>query len=152
MNQPRIYADTSVIGGCLDAEFAEHSLRLIDRVRAGRIVMLLSRIVTEELLGAPAQVRAILESLPQQQLEEVLIDDEVRALRDAYLDAGILSLRWQNDATHVAAASVAGSDAIVSWNFRHIVRLDLMQRYNQVNSRLGYQPLTIMTPMGVAYE
>jgi hypothetical protein len=38
-----------------------------------------------------------------------------------------------NDAAHVAAATIARADAIVSWNFRHIVRLDKMKAYNQIN-------------------
>ena len=152
MNPLRIYSDTSVIGGCLDAEFAEHSLRFIDQVNAGRVVLLVSELLVGELTGAPPGVRSILESLPVEQLENVIIDDEVESLRDAYLEAGILSRRWQDDATHVAAASVAGADAIVSWNFRHIVRLDLMRRYNEVNRQMGYRHLNIVTPVEVAYE
>ncbi len=60
MKRLRIYADTSVIGGCLDAEFADDSLRLIEAVRKGRFVLLLSDIVIRELEDAPEQVRAIL--------------------------------------------------------------------------------------------
>jgi len=33
----------------------------------------------------------------------------------------------------VVAATVAQADAIMSWNFQHIVRLDKMKAYNQVN-------------------
>ena len=29
----RVYTDSSVIGGCFDEEFAEHSVRLIERAR-----------------------------------------------------------------------------------------------------------------------
>lgn len=152
MQKLRIYSDTSVIGGCLDEEFAEPSMRFIEQVRGGRIVLLISELLVEELTGAPAAVRAILESLPISQIENVVLDEEVTALRDAYLRAGILSPQWQDDATHVAAASVAGADAIVSWNFRHIVRLDLMQRYNEVNQSSGYRHLTIITPLEAAHE
>ncbi|MFA7238243.1 MAG: hypothetical protein WC058_15395 [Phycisphaeraceae bacterium] len=100
----------------------------------------------------PRRFAAILENLPVTQLENVIIDTEVESLRDAYLQAAILSRRWEDDATHVAAASVAGADAIVSWNFRHIVRLDLMRRYNEVNAQRGYRHLNILTPVEVAYE
>jgi len=151
MTRLRIYADTSVIGGCLDVEYAEHSLRVIDQVKAGRLVLLVSEVLVRELVEAPPAVRAILESLPLEHLENVAIDEEVDALRDAYVREGILSRRWQDDATHVAAASVAGADAIVSWNFRHIVRLDLMRRYNETNRAMGYRDLNIVTPVEVAY-
>jgi hypothetical protein len=77
---------------------------------------------------------------------------EILTLRDAYLAAGIIGPRWANDATHVAAATVARADAIVSWNFAHIVRLDKMKAYNQLNLLNGYGILTIITPKEVRYD
>jgi hypothetical protein len=47
--------------------------------------------------------------------------------------------------THVAIATVSQPDAIVSWNFKHIVRLDKMKAYNQVNLLNGI--LTIISPL-----
>lgn len=50
-------------------------------------------------------------------MESVPIDAAVEALAEAYLAAGILSRRWRGDAIHVAAATVACADLILSWNF-----------------------------------
>jgi hypothetical protein len=50
------------------------------------------------------------------------------------------------DATDVAIATVAGADALLSWDRLHIVGLARVQGYNRVNQRLGYQELTIATP------
>jgi hypothetical protein len=47
---------------------------------------------------------------------------------------------------HVALATVIRADAIVSWNFRHIVHLDKMRRFNLVNVAEGFGPLTIVSP------
>jgi hypothetical protein len=146
MNPFRIYADTSAIGGCHDPEFAEDSRRFIEGVRQGRFVLLTSEIVLTELQDAPEEVRSILPSLPEEAVEPVTIGEEVLALRDAYLDAGILRPRWLDDAGHVAAATVARADAIMSWNFRHIVRLDKMKDYNEVNVENDYGTLTIISP------
>lgn len=52
---------------------------------------------------------------------------------------------------HVAAASVTGVDAIVSWNFKHIVRLDHINGYNDVNESRGFRRLTIITPLEVIH-
>jgi predicted nucleic acid-binding protein len=145
----RIYCDTSVIGGCYDAEFAADSMRLMEAVQRGRLVLLLSDVVLAELADAPAQVQQVLERLPVTAVEKVELTDEVLALRDAYLAAKILGSRWADDAAHVAAATVARADAIVSWNFQHIVRLDKMKAYNQVNLLEGYGILTIVTPKEV---
>jgi hypothetical protein len=38
---------------------------------------------------------------------------------------------------------VAEVDVLVSWNFRHIVRLDKIRLFNAVNLELGYKPLSI---------
>lgn len=145
----RIYVDTSVIGGCFDAEFEAPSRRVIELARQGRLVLLISDIVVAELAGAPREVRAVLESLSAEVVEEVDVRDDVQALASAYLKAGVVAERWLDDATHVAAATVARADAIVSWNFRHIVRLDKIKAYNQVNLAQGYGILTILSPVEV---
>lgn len=149
MRPLRIYCDTSVVGGCCDPEFAGDSQRLMDAVRHGRLRLLLSDVVLAELADAPAPVQQVLQSLSPAVVEKVEITGEVLALRDAYLAAKILGARWANDAAHVAAATVARADAIVSWNFQHIVRLDKMKAYNQVNLLQGYGMLTIVTPKEV---
>ena len=149
MEPMRVFVDTSVFGGCLDEEFKEDSRRLVEAVRRGRLVALLTDIVIEELREAPRKVRAILESLPPRSVERIALGLEILELRDAYVRAGIVGERYRNDAAHVAAATVAGADAIVSWNFQHIVRLDKMKAYNRVNLEKGYANLTIVTPTEV---
>ncbi len=56
------------------------------------------------------------------------------------------------DAVHVAAATVAGADVILSWNFKHIVNFSRIRRFNSVNVALGYRTMTILSPMEVVYE
>ena len=106
----------------------------------------------EELADAPSKVQDILKSIPTACIEYVELTPEVTALRDAYIRAGIVAAKWLDDATHVAAASVVGADAIVSWNFKHIVRIDRIGRYNAANIANGYRPLTIVTPLEVIRE
>ncbi|MEW6203084.1 MAG: hypothetical protein AB1546_13990 [bacterium] len=149
MKPLRVYADTSVISGCLDAEFEDDSMQFIEAVRSGKIVMLVSEVVARELENAPEEVCIIITSLPAGCVERVELTEEILELRDAYLEAGIVGVRHANDAAHVAAATVARADAIVSWNFRHIVRLDKMKLYNRINLLYGYGILTIITPKEV---
>jgi len=40
----------------------------------------------------------------------------------------------------------------VSWNFKHIVRLEKIRGYNQVNESLGYGTLAIITPREVRLD
>lgn len=152
MKRLRIYADTSVIGGCLDVEFAAESQRLIETIRNNKLVLLLSDLVISELVDAPAELRDILTSLPTEVIENVALTEEIIALRDAYIAALVVTSKSINDAAHVAAATVARADAIVSWNFKHIVRLDKMRAYNQINLLNGYGILTIVSPREVLFN
>lgn len=152
MKLPRIYCDSSVIGGYFDPEFESRSHRFIDAVTNGRIVMLLSEVVVQEILQAPENVQNLLGSIPASSIEKVPLSPEIIELRNVYIKAGILGPKWIDDATHVAAATVARADAIASWNFAHIVRLDKMKSYNQVNLINGYGILTIVSPQEVQYD
>ncbi len=146
MKKTRIYLDTSVFGGCFDVEFAVVSLAVFELVRSGSYSAVMSEIVLEELADAPRQVSEMVLSLPEDGLELISITEEIIQLRNDYLTAGILGPKWIDDLTHVAAATIARVDAIVSWNFKHIVRLDKMKAYNQVNLLNGYGILTIISP------
>ncbi len=152
IRKERIYFDSSVIGGYYDEEFSEESKRVIEYARDGRIIVLMSEIVIQEILKAPLRVQEVLTSLPSVTLERIELTPEIISLRDAYLAAKIVAPRWTDDATHVAAATIARADAIVSWNFTHIVRLDKMRAYNTINLLNGYGILTIISPKEVRYD
>ena len=70
MRRPRIYADTSVFGGCFDAEFQVASQQFFRDVQAGRFVLVISDVTTRELQEAPEQVRQVLVQLPEENVEE----------------------------------------------------------------------------------
>ncbi|HEV2348641.1 MAG TPA: hypothetical protein VG028_02230 [Terriglobia bacterium] len=148
----RVYTDSSVLGGCRDVEFQADSLRLVEWARRGEITLLFSEITLRELEAAPSEVKEILSGLPLDCREFVPLTTEILTLRDAYIRAGVVNPQWLNDAAHVAVATVAQADAIVSWNFKHIVRLEKIRGYNQVNESLGYGSLIIITPREVRLD
>lgn len=148
----RLYLDTSVIGGCFDAEFAEDSRRVVEAVLSGRARLLFSEIVEAELLNAPEPVRRLFAELPESARERIAFTPEVEALAREYVARGVVPEAWLEDCRHVAAATVARADAIVSWNFRHIVKLDKIKGYNEVNLLNGYGVLTIVSPREVSFD
>jgi predicted nucleic acid-binding protein len=147
-----LYLDTSVIGGCFDAEFAEDSRRVVEAVLSGRARLLFSEIVEAELLSAPEPVRRLFAELPDSTRERIVFTPEVEALAREYVARGVVPEAWLEDCRHVAAATVARADAIVSWNFRHIVKLDKIKGYNEVNLLNGYGVLTIVSPREVSFD
>jgi predicted nucleic acid-binding protein len=70
-------------------------------------------------------------------------------LAKEYIAAGVIGPAHLEDAQHIALATVTRVDALVSWNFKHIVNLDRVRGYNAVNFRLGYILLEIRTPQEV---
>ena len=151
MRRFRVYVDTSVFGGVYDDEFVEASKRFLERVRRGEFVLLISRLTTDELEDAPEQVLHVMSELPPGQIESVTLDEEVDDLAAAYVRAGVLGEGSKDDATHVATATVAGADLILSWNFRHIVNFDRIRGFNSVNVRNGYRSMVILSPREVVH-
>ncbi len=149
MKRLRIYADTSVYGGCFDDEFTEPSRRFFEEVGAGRFILVVSETVAYELESAPPEVAGLLGSVPEPFYEAVAVDEETEELRDAYISAGVVGPGSLADAEHIASASVAGADAIVSWNFKHVVHFEKIRGYHAVNIREGYAAVPIHTPMEV---
>lgn len=152
MKKLRVYIDTSVIAGCLDDEFSLESNQLMEAIKQEKFILLMSDIIVSELINAPQSVKDILLSIPQRVIEVVKITAEVLQLRNAYINEGVVTSKSINDATHVAAATIARAAAIISWNFKHIVRLDKMKGYNQINLLNGYGILTIISTLEVTID
>lgn len=152
MRPIRVYADTSVFGGTEDEEFRDPSRRFFDAVRSGRFVILISEETARELQTAPDAIRNLPQTLPKESIDTIEINTEVLSLAQMYLDAAVLGQSSKSDAIHVAAASVAGADLILSWNFKHIVNFDRIRGFNGVNTMNGYRTMTILSPMEVCHE
>jgi hypothetical protein len=50
---------------------------------------------------------------------------------------------------HIAVATIAQVDVLVSWNFRHIVRFNKIRLFNAVNMQQGYGTIQIFSPREV---
>lgn len=105
----------------------------------------------EELERGPANVRqAILQEVSRIEFELATEDLESRTLFSEYMAARIVPAQYQNDLRHVAVATVARVDALVSWNFRHLVNLRTRRAVHAVNVRLGYPLRDCVTGGGMS--
>ena len=149
IERPRIFVDNSVFSGARDPGFAAGSTRFLDAAEAGQIELLISAAVRREIDDAPKNVRKVFYGLPRACWKEIEITDEVFALRDAYIEARVVTWNHEADATHVAAATVARADAIVSWNQTELVKANKIRGFNRVNRLKGYGELDIIKPTEV---
>lgn len=145
----RIYIDASVVGGCEDDEFREHSLRLMECFAGGDYVLVVSALTLQELAAAPVEVRRHLAKVPEAHIEILQIAAEATELAEAYIAEGVITAKMRADAQHIAVATVGRVDVLVSWNFKHIVNLSRIHGYNSVNLRRGYPTLEIRAPLEV---
>jgi len=148
MSDIRVYADTSVFGGPFDEEFQTVSRTFFDQVRSGRFKLITSALVQEEIDPAPTPVRELFNELLRL-VDVVEVSENALNLRAAYLETGIVTRQWADDALHVAIATVAGCSLIVSWNFKHIVHFEKIPLYNAVNTLKGYGTIGIFSPLEV---
>lgn len=85
--------------------------------------------------------------IPTDCIRHIEIDDDVEALTQTYIKEKALGKASENDAYHIALASVNRLDCLVSWNFKHIVNFDKIKMFNSINIRLGYPVIDIRSPL-----
>ena len=149
MKKVSIYIDTSVIGGCCDIEFQEWSTGILKDSKKRIFSLYLSELTDAEIEDAPEEVRSIYAEFRSCAKSILEVTPETIELADAYLSHGILTQNYRNDALHIATATVAGIDLLVSWNFKHVVHFEKIQKFNAVNIEMGYKPIMIYSPREV---
>jgi len=149
MKKLRIYLDTSVFGGAFDVEFADESQRLFADIRLEKVIPLISETLTSEVAAAPLQVQELLQEISGLNVELLYFSEEAIELQKEYLKAGVVTSKYADDALHVASATIARADVIVSWNYRHLVNPVRIRAFNGVNLTHGYGTVIILTPTDI---
>ena len=145
----RIYIDSSVIGGCYDDEFKEWSNQLIDEFKSGLHIPVISELIQAEISSAPQEIQNVLRELLDCHCEILLETEESLELAQQYIASAILPKKFENDARHIAVATINNVNMLVSWNFRHIVHFEKIQQFNSVNIKEGYKTIEIYSPREV---
>ena len=149
----RIYIDTSVIGGYFDEEFEIATIQLFHRIGNKDFIIYFSEVNETELILAPQHIKDVKLKIPTDCIRYIEIDDEVEELAQTYIREKALGKSSENDAYHIALASVNRIDCLVSWNFKHIVNIYRIRGYNAINLREGHINLNIHSPKEiVGYE
>jgi hypothetical protein len=142
----RVYADTSVFGGCFEAKFKDASIRFFDQVRAGTFLLVISDVTLDELELAPEAVRRVLAEIDGSRIDRIWTTPESEALAREYLAAKFIGPTCLNDARHIAVATIEDVDMIASWNFKHIVNFQKIMGYEGINLTSGYRSPRIYSP------
>ena len=72
--------------------------------------------------------------------------EEAVALTNKYLEYGVFKEKNRDDCRHIALATVNECDYIVSWNFKHFVNVNTINKVQAVNKLMGYREIKIIPP------
>ena len=148
----RVYVDSSVVGGAFNKRTAQETRPFWEAVQRGEMVVILSDVLEKELRKAPERARDYVDTLPKSQIERVLSTNESDSLAAQYIAENVVGESSFDDCAHVALATIAHADVLVSWNMKHLANLDRKRGYNSVNMKLGYPQIEILTPNMVIYD
>ena len=63
-----------------------------------------------------------------------------------FVRAKTVTREYYEDALHIANATIKKVDVVASWNFKYLVNLARIRKYNAVNLTEGYSIIEIRTP------
>ena len=144
----RLYLDTTVPSACIDARAPERQ-RVTQQFWQDRLPSyepVISALVIAEIRDTPdadrrRRLEALVESFPS-----LPVTLEAEGLADEYVVRGSLREKSRDDALHVAIAVTHQIGLFASWNFKHLVKLQVRREINLINAILGYGPIEIVSP------
>ncbi len=150
MRKIKYYLDTTIFNFAFaegDAEKKEITLKLFKDLPLIAEGIYISDEVIREISRADEPRKSQLEGLLRE-INPLLLEVNIKTgeLAERYIKEGIIPVRYRSDALHIAVAVVNEIEAIVSWNFEHIVKLKTRVMVNGVNRLLGYHEIEICSP------
>jgi len=150
MIKSKVFLDTSIISAYFDNRepYRQKLTKQFWHDRLPDLDIFISDIVLTEILNNTEEN----EKLKKMMLE--LIDTftilqltkEAEELTEEYLKRGIFSVKSIFDANHVAIASVNSITYLVSWNYKHLVKVKTRFEVSSINNANGYNNIQIVTP------
>ncbi len=142
-----LYLDTSVVSAYYDAKDSKRQAQTRDfwGVLPAYEVYISSLVVEELENTLDKNLRSKLLSLIAG-CKKIEITGEVLNLAEKYVNEGIFPQKYIDDAYHLSAASVNSLDYLVSWNYRHMVKVKTRRMVNLVNQKEGYKQIEIIVP------
>ena len=156
MKKTKLYLDTSVPSFLFaddSPEKREATIQFWDILKMGLYDIVISDILLTEISRSEVPSSQQLEDrLAEIILKIVSVNEDIYSLAQKYIDEGIIPQKYQDDALHIALATYNEVDALISWNFKHMVNLKTIRGVNGINRMLGFKELEILTPQSWIQE
>lgn len=148
MVRRKVYLETTVPNYVFNDHLPEEQKvaeKIFKMVKKREFEGLISEVVVRELNKAPEPRRSKLQKLVSG-IKVLEVTPEARKLAQAYVDAKIIPKTKLDDALHIAVASLAKVDLLVSWNLEHIVKAKTKMEVAEINRKKGYRTPVIVRP------
>lgn len=143
----KVYLDTSVVSALFDSRNPERrELTEMFFKNLENFEVFVSEVVFAEIDNIPDE--DLRENMLKRikNLKNLQMDTKIRSLAKEYVKEGAIPQSYSEDALHIAISTLNEMDYLLSWNFRHIVKMKTRKIVNMVNFNLGYPDLNISTP------
>jgi predicted nucleic acid-binding protein len=156
LKKTKLYLDTSVPSFLFaddSPEKREATIQFWDILKLGLYDIVISDILLMEISRCEISLSQKMEDkLSEIVLDIVSVNEDIFSLAQKYISEGIIPQTYQDDALHIALATYNEADSLISWNFKHMVKLKTIRGVNGINRMLGFKELEILTPQSWIQE
>ena len=147
IEKPKIYLETSVISAVFDERNPERKILTQNFFKSKEeFELFISEITIAEIEKTPDKK---LKKKMKDFIEEIALIpllEEVEWLASEYIRYNAVPKEYFEDAYHIAVAVINRMDYLLSWNFKHIVRVKTRDIIRMVNTINKLKQIEIITP------
>jgi len=147
IEKPKIYLETSVISAVFDERNPERKILTQNFFKSKeKFELFISEITIAEIEKTPDKK---LKKKMKDFIEEIALIpllEEVEWLASEYIRYNAVPREYFEDAYHIAVAVINRMDYLLSWHFKHIVRVKTRDIIRMVNTINNLKQIEIITP------
>ena len=115
-----------------------------DRRRKSFECITSDEVLRESSRGDREQVRRRLEVIYSMSILRMTSESE--SLTGLFMDTGALPHGARSDAAHLAIATIATADFLITWNCRHLANAQILRTLRREAARVGWELPVVCTP------
>ena len=139
--------DTSVISAVFDAKNPERQSLTKDFFKMNDVFKIfISELTQLEINQTPLKELRSKMNVLINKFNILELTDDDKELADIYIEKGAIPKKYSEDALHIAVAVNNNMDFLLSWNFKHIVKLKTKNIVRLVNTLAKIAQIEIITP------
>ncbi len=148
MTMEKLYLDTSVVSAYYDKrrkERQEATVKFWEEVLP-RYQAYVSEITIEEIERTKDIVLRKKLMMLIEKFKILRLNTRIKEMSEIYVREGIFPEKYIDDSLHVAVASYYKISYLLSWNFKHLVKVKTRKLVNSVNILKGFEEIEIVSP------